>query len=209
MKIKICGIMSEEIIKLLIELNIDYAGFILYEKSIRYVTPTFVRRMVEKYRDKINLVGVVVNMPIATLNELIDYTKINFIQLHGDESPTYIKTIKSNINIIKAFRISQNFNKDVLKEYLKLDLYGFLFDTLKKGTYGGTGESFDWEKNNWIKNMKNVFISGGLNVNNVINAIKIFNPMVVDINSGVEEEKGIKSEKKIKEIITLIRKYYE
>ncbi len=204
MRIKICGIKEKHIIELLITLNIDFAGMIFYKKSPRYISVSLAENFISEYSSKINFVGVFVDEPIESLKNIINRLNLKYIQLHGNESADYINSLPK-VNIIKAFRMKDDFSKKDINDYKKLNLYGYLFDTFKTGKPGGTGDTFDWDKFGYLKNYSNVFISGGLNESNILDAINIFNPFVVDINSGVETSPGIKSPEKITNIVKRIR----
>ncbi len=208
MKIKICGIKEEQIIKLLVNLKVDYAGFIFYKKSKRFLEYEIAKKYVAEYNNRINFVGVFVDESLDKLIRHITEINLKFVQLHGNEKPEYIRLLKEAIpylNVIKAFRVDEDFQRDILKKYESLDLFGFLFDTYKKGQAGGTGETFNWEKVKYLRDYKNIIISGGINENNVVEAISLFNPFIIDINSGVEIAPGIKSEDKIVSIVNKIR----
>ena len=208
MKIKICGIKEEQIIKLLVDLKVDYAGFIFYKKSKRFLEYEIAKKYVAEYNNRINFVGVFVDESLDKLIRHITEINLKFVQLHGNEKPEYIRLLKEAIpylNVIKAFRVGEDFQRDILKKYESLDLFGFLFDTYKKGQAGGTGETFNWEKVKYLRDYKNIIISGGINGTNVVEAISLFNPFIIDINSGVEIAPGIKSEDKIVSIVNKIR----
>ena len=184
-KVKICGITNLEDALLAQELGADFLGFILYPKSQRYINLEEAIKI--KKHLKIPTVGVIVNEPLNTVKELLNY--FDFIQLHGDEDCTY-----SILNrIIKVFRV-----KDKLPDIEKCwDENLILFDTLSD-KYGGTGKSFNW---NILKTLKrNFFVSGGLNEENVQH-LKDIKPYAVDVASGVEEKPGKKNPDKLEKFI--------
>ena len=197
MKIKICGLKFESNIIDLSKLEPDYMGFIFWEKSKRYVkssTPNLSNMKIKK-------TGVFVNAHFENIMDKINIHKLEAIQLHGQESPTFCKKIKNlGIEIIKAFSIDENFNFDILKKY---DLFCdyFLFDTKGKSP-GGNGIPFNWEILRNYKYKKQFFLSGGIGVESLdaIKKIKNLNlPLFcVDINSRFELSPGKKNIELIK-----------
>ena len=197
MKIKICGLKFESNIIDLSKLEPDYMGFIFWEKSKRYVkssTPNLSNMKIKK-------TGVFVNAHFENIMDKINIHKLEAIQLHGQESPTFCKKIKNlGIEIIKAFSIDENFNFDILKKY---DLFCdyFLFDTKGKSP-GGNGIPFNWEILRNYKYKKQFFLSGGIGVESLDAIKKIKNldlPLFcVDINSRFELSPGKKNIELIK-----------
>jgi phosphoribosylanthranilate isomerase len=151
----------------------------------------------------IKKVGVFVDPEIEYINKMVNKHKLDFIQLHGNETPKFISKIK-DIKIIKAFAIDANFNFSILKNYLSCDY--FLFDTA--GNFpGGNGISFDWNILSNYKINKQFFLSGGVGIKSLKN-LKIFlnsviskNCVAVDINSQFEIDHGIKDFQLIKNFI--------
>ena len=197
MKIKICGLKFESNIIDLSKLEPDYMGFIFWEKSKRYVkssTPNLSNMKIKK-------TGVFVNAHFENIMDKINIHKLEAIQLHGQESPTFCKKIKNlGIEIIKAFSIDENFNFDILKKY---DLFSdyFLFDTKGKSPVGN-GIPFNWEILRNYKYKKQFFLSGGIGVESLDAIKKIKNldlPLFcVDINSRFELSPGKKNIELIK-----------
>lgn len=190
-KLKICGMRFPTNIEEVILLKPDYLGFIFYEQSKRYIadlSPQFLTALqgVEK-------VGVFVNDSIDRIKLAVDSYDLQAIQLHGDESPAFIKSLKDiDVCLIKAFGISTNFDWSQLDAYEALVDY-FLFDT-KSENYGGTGKGFDWSL---LKNYtldKPFFLSGGLSVENIDEALSLDDHRLhaIDVNSKFEKSPGLK-----------------
>lgn len=199
-KVKICGITNLEDAAEAVKAGADYLGFILYPKSPRFVKAEKVADIIGNLPEgeKVKKVAVVVNEPPERLVELFDYG-FDLIQLHGDETPEVLNYLPPE-QVIKVFRVGENFNPDLLKEWE--GVYGFLLDTYKKGLYGGTGETFDWNiAKELVERGYKVFLSGGLNPENVQRAVCEVKPYAVDVSSGVELQKGKKDLKKLKEFI--------
>ena len=144
LKLKVCGMRKASNIKDLIALKPDFIGFIFYEKSLRNVTekPNITIPV------NIKKVGVFVNKPIPELLKITTLHQLDYVQLHGDETPNYCKKLQDkNIKIIKAFNIGENFDFDKTTKYVPYCTY-FLFDASGK-LRGGNGRVFNW---NLLKN---------------------------------------------------------
>jgi phosphoribosylanthranilate isomerase len=207
MLIKICGITEKDILEYMIEHQVDLAGFIFYPKSPRYIKPEKVKQILmnpEIDRKRIKTVGVFVNEDIQKVKEIANELSLDYIQLHGQEKPEYIEKLNT-YNIIKAFRIKDDFTVEEINKYKLNNVKYFLTDTFEKGIMGGTGKAFHWDQFQFLKDIPNLIISGGLNKQNILEAIKLFQPAGIDINSGVESSPGIKNTKKINDILRIIR----
>ena len=179
--------------------SVPAIGLIFYPDSHRYVDPAEVEQWIERIPDSVKKVGVFVNEQIDTINNITRQLKLEFIQLHGDESPEFCNGIIRPV--IKVFRVGDDFDAIVLNEY---DVHGFLFDTYKKGNPGGTGTRFNWDLIANLKTETPIILSGGLTPENVLNGIEAVNPAAVDVNSGVESVPGVKDEEKIKELFSVL-----
>ncbi len=191
-KVKICGIRREEDFYFINSLEgIDYLGFILYPKSPRFIDWETLRIFLKEKRK--TCVGVFVNPDYGDLRKALNLG-IDLIQLHGEERPELGRKVGME-RVIRAIRV-----KDKLKIPEGWEgVYAYLFDTYKRGTYGGTGESFNWEL---LKDFKGrYFLAGGLNPKKALQALRILKPFALDLSSGVEKEKGVKDHKKILELL--------
>ena len=206
-KIKICGIKKIETLKCCIQNNINYFGLIFYKKSPRFISYESALDLINYSKNKnISSVGVFVNENIEYLNKIIKKLNFNFIQLHGEENDTYISNIKKNknIKIIKVISVSTLNDIKKIKEYPNSDLFLFDYKPGKKELPGGNAKKFNWSLLKGIKIEKPWFLSGGININN-INDIKNYAiPYGIDVSSGVEENSGIKNNKKI---VSLVNAY--
>ncbi|KPH13013.1 phosphoribosylanthranilate isomerase [Chryseobacterium sp. ERMR1:04] len=204
--LKVCGLTKLDQIQELISMNTDFLGFIFYEKSPRYVLNHLSLDDISKINHQ-GKVGVFVNEEINTILEIAQKAKLNFIQLHGDESENFISELKGKLNpetgIIKVIRIGPNSVLSKDEDSIQNDITYLLFDTDSK-TFGGTGKQFDWALLNEFKIRLPYFLSGGISEDNVTN-IKNLNqpPFALDINSKFELEAGIKDVEKIKKFKTL------
>jgi phosphoribosylanthranilate isomerase len=205
MLLKVCGMRDTENLKELISLEPDFIGFIFYNKSKRFVAefpiidiPLYIKK-----------VGVFVNEPIENLLATAQKYKLDYVQLHGDESVNYIKTLHRiqfedtsesfQLGIIKAFSIDEHFDFSTLKAYEAVCDY-FLFDTKGK-EYGGNGVKFDWKILDNYKGQKPFFLSGGISKSDIesVNSITHKLCVGVDVNSGFETTYALKNIHELKE----------
>ena len=203
MKFKVCGLFNDKNIEQVAELNPDYIGHIFWEKSVRYV-----KTKTPNLKSEIKKTGVFFNSKIDDVFNRINENNLACVQLHGDESPQYCKNIMdSGTQVIKSFRIDDDFDFSVLKNYENYcDL--FLFDS-KSELPGGTGKSFNWENLKKYKLKKEFFISGGIGLHSIESLIDLFKmdlPIYgVDVNSKFEDEKYLKKTDELKTFIETIK----
>jgi phosphoribosylanthranilate isomerase len=199
LKIKICGITNLEDALLCEKLGADALGFIFSKESKRYITVENAKEIIKQLSAFTIKVGVFVYESSETINAIAAQAGLNIVQLHGDEKPEPLHEI--NLAVIKAFRVGDNFNFDILDEYQ--NCY-YLLDTYSTSSYGGTGNTFDW--NIIPKEIRHkIILSGGIssaNINAVMNVVK---PYAVDVSSSLEEYPGKKSERKLLEFFNKVR----
>jgi phosphoribosylanthranilate isomerase len=202
-KIKICGISNIKILKTLISLDIDFIGFIFYSKSPRFVDNKFLQSI--QYIDFKNSrpVCVYVNPDEDYVYETSSYFDNPILQFHGEEENNFCESF--GLDYWKAIRVK---NKEDLNSIaLYSSARAILLENHKEGSYGGTGESFNWTILKDIKNDdQNFVLSGGINSKNVDNALKT-NSWCLDLNSGVESQEGIKNIELVKDILKTIETY--
>ncbi len=195
--VKICGITNVSDTQLTVNLGASALGMIFYNQSPRYVSNDLANRISDAVGNKIAKVGVFVNERIEIVQQISRDLKLDFVQLHGDESPEYCE--KMICPVIKAFRIGEDFDTSILADF---KVSAFLFDTYLKELAGGTGEIFNWEQVSNLNLDTPIIISGGLNPENILNAIDTVQPNAVDVNSGVELKPGVKDEVKMNQLFT-------
>lgn len=204
MKLKVCGITQLDQLKQLDEIGIDYAGLIFYKRSVRYVLDKLKAADVIKLPVTLKKVGVFVNASEEDIMTQVELYGLDLVQLHGDETPAFCKHISSFVTVIKAFRITHRNEQNIdwmVKPYDEFcDFY--LFDTNRKGAYGGTGEKFDWNLLLDNKINKPFFLSGGIGLADMEKIKAFTHPFfyAVDANSKVETEDGVKDIKAITEL---------
>ncbi|MCX6298809.1 MAG: phosphoribosylanthranilate isomerase [Bacteroidetes bacterium] len=211
MRIKVCGITKPDQLIQLDEMGVEFAGFIFYPKSPRYVFSQMTKEQLRKLKGKqINKVGVFVNTPAEEVLHMVDACGLYLVQLHGDESPKYCERISNYVTVVKAFRMREGEN--ILwraKDYQDVaDM--FLFDTEGAG-YGGTGKKFNWKQLEGETVRKPFFLSGGIEPTDA-DLLKEFSTssvakdlFAVDINSKFEITPGIKDMAKVQDFVTAIK----
>jgi len=203
MKIKLCGFTEVANIETAIDYGCNFIGVVFAKNSIRYVDPNSAKILSKIIPNSVERVAVVVDETLENLQKINQNFQPNFFQLHGNEDIKYIENLKKifpKISIIKAISI---FSKNDLTKIKNFDNHidYFLLDNKNPGS----GEVFDWSILQDFNPSKPYFLSGGININNIDEAIKIANPDFIDISSGIEEIKGIKSSKLIIEILQKIK----
>ena len=211
MRIKVCGITKPDQLMQLDEMGVEFAGFIFYPKSPRYVFSQMNKEQLRKLKGKqINKVGVFVNTPAEEVLHMVDACGLYLVQLHGDETPRYCERISNYVTVVKAFRMREGEN--ILwraKDYQDVvDM--FLFDTEGAG-YGGTGKKFNWKQLEGETVRKPFFLSGGIEPTDAALLKEFSNSSVakdlfaVDINSKFEIAPGIKDMAKVQAFVTAIK----
>lgn len=206
LQLKVCGLTKLIQIKELIDLQVDFLGFIFYEKSPRYVLNHLSLEQISEINHQ-GKVGVFVNEDLEKIVEICEKAKLNFVQLHGDEDEKYIKLLRQmigeSIKIIKVIRVG-NQTSDKLQKTINQQpsiINYLLFDTDSQA-FGGTGKTFDWNILNQIEISIPYFLSGGISLENIHQLSTInHQPFALDINSKFEIEAGNKDLNKIKEFI--------
>jgi len=200
-RVKICGITRYEDAKAAIDDGADALGFVFYEPSPRYITIDNAATIFNKIPPFINMVGLFVNADYNFVLKACNTLNINLLQFHGDESETYCSSFGKPY--IKAIRIQKSTNLlEVSHQFHSAS--GLLIDAFDKDKFGGTGETFDWGLLQTQCDLP-VILAGGLTPNNISDAISRTNPYAVDVSSGVEASKGVKSHPLIKQFMKEVK----
>ncbi|NCI51083.1 phosphoribosylanthranilate isomerase [Sediminibacterium roseum] len=213
MRIKVCGMTNAEQVLQLDEMGVEFAGFIFYPKSPRYVHRFMPKPELKRLKGKnINKVGVFVNATVDEVLEAVDDCGLYIVQLHGDETPKYCEKIANYVTVVKAFRLREDDN--VLwkvKDYTDIaDM--FLFDTEGAG-YGGTGKKFDWNVLQGLNIGKPFFLSGGIGPDDIDKLAEFAQEPVakdlfsIDVNSRFETSPGIKNMDALEQFVTKIKPF--
>ncbi len=193
-KVKICGMTRTEDIEAVNRFLPDYVGFV-FAPSRRMVSPEKAAELISNLDKRIKKVGVFVNHSENEVKRIAEKCSLDVLQFHGNETSQYCSRFKHEI--WKALGINDTQSLDALKQYC---VDGILLDTVLNGVCGGTGQTFDWSIAEEFSKEYRIILAGGLNQDNVIEAISKIKPFCVDVSSGVES-KGIKDPAKIYEFI--------
>jgi phosphoribosylanthranilate isomerase len=194
-RVKICGITNLEDALLAASLGAQALGFIFYPPSPRQVAPEAARNIIAQLPPLVLSVGVFVDEEAPVVRDLAARAGLDWVQLHGQESPEYCRSLGRRV--IKAFRIRDANSLRDLPDY-RSSVQAFLLDTYKEGRVGGTGETFNWELAREAQKFGPIILAGGLTPENVAQAIKVAQPQAVDVASGVEAAPGKKDPVKLK-----------
>lgn len=199
-KVKICGLRRMEDIQAANIACPDYIGFV-FAQSRRQIDFETAGRLKSALHSEIKAVGVFINEEIESIACLVRTNVIDAIQLHGYEEGAYMERLRAmtNVPIIKAVRVQ---NREQILYYSHMPCDYLLLDTYVRGERGGSGKSFDWSI---IPDMqKPYFLAGGLNSQNVLNAVETLHPYCADVSSGVETC-GVKDVDKMTEFVKQVR----
>ena len=197
--VKICGITNEYDAIAAVNFGASAIGFVFYKNSQRYLSLLEAKSISEKIDHKVNIVGVFVNHSKEFINHAIDLIPLSMIQLHGDESPEFCKNF--SVPTIKAIRVKNKLRSETLDKY---EVDGILLDSFSKIEYGGTGKTFDWSLIDFKVKQK-ILLSGGLNSENILEAISSINPDAIDISSSIESSIGQKDHYKMRQLFEVIK----
>ena len=206
-KIKICGVKTIATINTCIKNKVNFFGLVFFNKSPRYISISKAKKLIEYSKNKkIKAVGVFVNLSIEKLSKIIEQTNLKYIQLHGNENDHYMHSIKKkyNVKIIKSIGVKNKRDLEILKKLKNADYFLFDYKPKSKELPGGNAKKFNWKVLKDIKIGKPWFISGGININNVKEIGENIFPYGIDISSGVEAKLGIKSPRKINDLMKKI-----
>jgi len=203
LKVKVCGNTQSKNLKEVCNLQPDFIGFIFYDKSKRFVDSS------DEIKQPLGVdakrVGVFVNASEQEIVQKAEEFELDYIQLHGDETPEFCSKINQIKPVFKAFQVNNNFNFNILNIYLS-SCYAFLFDT-SSNQHGGSGKKFDWGLLQDYTLEKKFMLSGGINENDaeIINNIDHPKMMGIDLNSKFETRPGIKDITKLFNFLIQLR----
>jgi len=190
MLVKICGITTSEAAEAAAAAGADFIGFV-FAASRRKITPERAKMIARSLSSSVKTVGVFVNETVEQMVNIAEYVGLDYLQLHGDEGEAVSKQLPRPV--IKAFSVKDKSIKNIMNypcDYYLIDSPG-----------GGTGKSFDWKLlDKFNLDASKLILAGGLNPDNVQEAIRVVKPAGVDVSSGVETN-GAKDIKKIKQFI--------
>ena len=200
-KVKICGFTNSENARDAAIAGVDAIGLVFYDKSPRNVDIQRAREIVAALPPFINRVGLFVNANPSFIDEVLCEVPLDTLQFHGDEE--VVDCTQYQMPFIKSLRVTSKTNLDQIAEHFS-DASALLLDSYNPNSYGGTGEIFDWSLARVKINLP-IILAGGLNSDNVSEAISQVNPYAVDASSGVESSPGMKDIDKILAFIQSVR----
>ncbi|MDQ6997157.1 MAG: phosphoribosylanthranilate isomerase [Mariprofundus sp.] len=200
-RIKICGITRLEDALEAAELGVDAVGFVFYDKSPRYIDPQKAASIIRQLPPFVSAVGLFVNPTEAYIAEVLQSVPLGVIQLHGDESPDFCSAQRRRV--MKAVPVS---DAGDLKQAARFNCPVLLDAKAPAGVYGGTGKSFDWSLLQSFEHDFPLTLAGGLNVENVEEAMSIRQWFALDVSSGVESSPGIKDAEKMRAFVGAVNR---
>ena len=192
-RVKICGITREEDARAAADAGADAVGLVFYERSPRAVDRERAARLCRALPPFVTRVGLFVDAPAEQVRDTLASVPLDVLQFHGDEPAAYCSGFGRPY--IKAVAMREDIDPEAAMA-AHPDAIGFLFDAWQPDTRGGGGRTFDWSRLPRHRS-RPLILAGGLTPDNVAEAIRQVRPWAVDVSSGVEETRGIKSAARI------------
>ncbi|WP_159952821.1 phosphoribosylanthranilate isomerase [Rhizobium sp. 18065] len=194
--IKICGLKTPEAVDRAVERGATHIGFIFFAKSPRNIEPDIAGTLADRVRGRAKIVAVTVDADADDLDEIIALLRPDILQFHGHESPDRLLTVKAmtGLPIMKAFSIREPDDLKRIEPYIGI-ADRFLFDAkppVGSDLPGGNGVTFDWRLLSSLDESVNYMLSGGLNKDNIADALRETGARGIDVSSGVESAPGVK-----------------
>ena len=194
--IKICGLRTADALAAALAGGASHVGFIFFAKSPRNISPDDAGQLRKAALGKAKAVAVTVDADDAFLDEIVNAMSPDMLQLHGSETPERVAAVKLRygLPVMKALSVSQTGDIEAIRPYIGV-ADRFLFDAKPpKGAElpGGNGVAFDWRLLQGLDRSIDYMLSGGLDAANIGEALRLANPLGIDISSGVESAPGVK-----------------
>lgn len=199
MFVKICGITQIPDAQAAMTAGARALGFVFWPMSPRHVDVDIARSIVSIMLPSISAVGVFVDQPAEEVNEIAERVRLDFVQLHGNESLEYVESMRRPV--IKALAVGGDV-RPVPRKWP--DSVRILLDVHDPVRRGGTGKTIDWVAASGMAEQREVILAGGLTPENVADAIARVRPWGIDVSSGVESAPGIKDHKRIKALFEAV-----
>ena len=211
-RIKICGMTRSEDIEVAVSAGVDAIGLVFYSRSPRFVDICQVQSLIRQLPPFVSIVGLFVNAEWTEIAAVLDQIQLTYLQLHGDETPETCALIRERFHlpVLRAAHVTPELNLDQFADSFvrQAGCSAILLDAWS-AHYGGTGKRFDWSliPAHWLTGPRpKLILSGGLNADNVVQAIQSIRPDVVDVSSGVESDiKGHKDADRIQAFVQAVR----
>lgn len=208
-QVKICGLKTAEAAERAVALGASHVGFIFFPKSPRNIEPDDAGRIADRIRGQAKIVAVSVNADNDELDEIVSALNPDILQLHGSEDADRLLTVKAiyGLPVMKAFSVREASDLEKIDAYIGI-ADRFLFDAKPpKGSElpGGNGVSFDWKLLDALDGSVDYMLSGGLNADNIGEAMAQTSARAIDISSGVESAPGVKDLKLMESFFNAVR----
>ena len=201
-RVKICGITTWEDARLSIDLGASALGFNFYPSSPRAVSPADAWAIIRRLPPFVEAVGVFVNWPAMVVDAMARSLRLGSVQLHGAESPAEVAELVRKRRVIKAVQVKRGFRVASLAAFRSAD--AVLLDGFAPGLHGGTGRTLDWKLARSAGRYGRIILAGGLNPENIAEAIRVVRPYAVDVASGVEARPGRKDPAKLRALFAAV-----
>jgi phosphoribosylanthranilate isomerase len=202
-QVKICGVISIDDAKKCAKLGADLIGLNFCRESLRYVEPKIARKIVETVLPEVRAVGVFVEPSIDEVRKIAGIADLCCVQLHGNMPPEMCRELAREFRVIRALRTDNRFQPEDAQLFPGCDV---LIDAHHPKLHGGTGQTCDWSAVRATAPFTRFLIlSGGLNPNNVSEAIATVAPHAVDVCSGVESAPGVKDYRALERFIAAVQ----
>ncbi len=210
-RIKLCGLTTADDVAVAVEAGADAIGLVFYPPSPRHLTAAAAAALLAGLPPYVTAVGLFVNASLAEVQAVLAQAPIGLLQFHGDESPQQCRAIAQAVGrpFMRALRVRPETKPADLLEFDQQyrtsgPLYsGLLLDTWSDA-YGGTGKAFDWSLVP-ADIAHQAVLSGGLNAQNVTDAVRRLRPHAVDVSSGIESAKGVKDHALMRAFVSAVR----
>lgn len=208
-QVKICGLKTAEAAERAVALGASHVGFIFFPKSPRNIEPDDAGRIADRIRGQAKIVAVTVNADNDELDEIVSTLNPDILQLHGSEDAERLLTVKAmyGLPVMKALSVREASDLEKIDAYIGI-ADRFLFDAKPpKGSDlpGGNGVSFDWKLLDALDGSVDYMLSGGLNADNIGEAMAQTSARAIDISSGVESAPGVKDLKLMESFFNAVR----
>ncbi|WP_077968580.1 phosphoribosylanthranilate isomerase [Ensifer adhaerens] len=208
-QVKICGLKTAEAAERAVALGASHVGFIFFPKSPRNIEPDDAGRIAERIRGQAKVVAVTVNADNDELDEIVSALNPDILQLHGSEDAERLLTVKAmyGLPVMKAFSVREASDLERIDAYIGI-ADRFLFDAKPPAGSdlpGGNGVSFDWKLLDALDGSVDYMLSGGLNADNIGEAMAQTHARAIDISSGVESAPGVKDLKLMESFFNAVR----
>ena len=210
-RIKLCGLTRVEDVRQAVAVGADAIGLVFYPPSPRHVSAEVAARLAQVLPPMVSSVGLFVNASLAEVSEVIRHVPLSILQFHGDETPAQCRAIAEAVQrpFMRVLRVRPDTTAaDLLESESAYRTASPLFSGLLLDTwsdaYGGTGKVFEWSLIP-AEIAHQAVLSGGLNVQNVTDAVRQVRPFAVDVSSGIESAKGIKDAALMRAFVSAVR----